>query len=622
MCGIYGEISSQGPLRAERALARLQRIEHRGPDGWGVAVGDRDSIQLSYGRAPEHPNPRFWLGHRRLSILDLSAQGLQPMRQGSLVLLFNGEIYNWAELRADLEAEGQRFQSDHSDAEVLLQAWSAWGSACLPRLRGMFAFAILDQRRGLLFLVRDRLGQKPLYYRRNSEGFSFASELHVLLHEAPASVDQRALAQYLMLGHLPGARSIAEGIQQLLPSQLLCFHLESGRLESRRYWDPPQETELRAPWAWRQKIEELLSEAVALRQAADVPVALFLSGGLDSSLIARAWRGQTLALCAEFQEQRFQELPWARQAAARYGHTLEAVPIDAGAQEDIQTLITALDEPFDGGSACASLQLFQRIGGRAKVVLTGDGGDEVFSGYERYVRHRRRVPLVALLRHSALGRRALERARRPLASHSLLLQGEYRLDYLLRRSRPEVIDWMREPPTLEETLEFLEPWSHWPEGPDVRNIRYLELRNILPGRMLYKLDRLSMRSSIEGRSPFMDHRLVELAFRIPSHQLMGWRRGKRLLKHLLYKDLGRAFAHRDKAGFGHPLNTWFSGPDREKLLAPLKDPQAPLYRLLEKRAVQSLPGLSAWDAGLSSRLLWRLLSLNLYLEHNADRLRC
>jgi asparagine synthase (glutamine-hydrolysing) len=639
MCGIHGEFAFSGNVDLPRAEARLARLARRGPDGFGIGFGDfrGDALRLTMNETPPAGSAgNAFLGHRRLSIVDLSDAALQPMAtaDGNYVLLFNGEIYNAAELRPVLEARGHRFVTHHSDTEVLLRAFVEWGERCLPYFVGMFAFAVYCRRERKVFLARDRIGQKPLYYRMSREGFGFSSELTALAvgERERAALDREALAQYLMFGYVPDPRSILAGIAKLPPAHCAWVDLEARTFHARPYWDvavrPASEDETAPPLEWRRRVHDALEKAVARRLIADVPIGVFLSGGIDSTLIAKMIAkhhdGGIRAYTAEFAA-RSSERRWAEQAAERYKLDLSVTLIDLDAAPRYHEVLDALDEPYDGGSALASFDLFRGAVGGVKVMLTGDGGDELFAGYARYQRYAKRARAIERLRAfgpAALGLDLLGRGLGAFAGSrraGALARGRYLLAHLLTDGHLGALDLLREPPERwDSVLAFAPALLDGPQTSAVRAAQYLELKTILPGRMLFKLDRCSMAWSIEGRSPFMDHELVELAFRTPESMLIAEDGGKRVLRDILLDDFDAGFVNRRKTGFFNPLSRWLAGPEGPKLLGRIADPAARLYRYLDYERVQRAhPEIRAGFRGGRAAPLWRLVALEHYLEASA-----
>ncbi len=636
MCGIYGEVHFDGRVDIDESIQRLHRLRHRGPDGWGVAVGDfrSKSTTVAHNREPEVPAgfiPNLLLGHHRLTIIDLSDSALQPMstQDEEYHLVFNGEIYNHAEIKKDLLSRGHTFRTDHSDTEVLLLAFAEWGEQCLQRLRGMFAFAIYCRTAKKLFIARDRIGQKPLCFQFTRDRFTFASELWPIAAQPDIDVDidRGALAQYLLLGYVPHPATILSGIQKLEPGHFAWIDLDARQMSRHKYWDldlsdldsRPDRRE------WEHLVRAELETSVRYRLIADVPLGLFLSGGIDSTLITKlvseASSTQTRAYHADFRQKNFSEREWSEVAAMHYHIDMRTTMIDLEAARRYEEFIDVLDEPFDGGSSPASYEMFRRASGETKVILTGDGGDELFAGYDRYYQFQQRAALGKTLRKARLSGllELLGRAFQPVHRHikrlPSLFTDEHVLDYLALHNDPTAVSLLNEPPGDWRALfGFMGPLLDM-QPTSIRALQYLELKTTLPCRMLFKLDRNSMAWSIEGRSPFMDHKLVELAFRIPETHTVDFRGGKRVLKDILRRDLGNRYVYRRKKGFGNPLDYWFTGAAAPQILATVRDPDALLYEYLDfDRVASRITAIKTEYDGSQPRLLWRLVVLARYLE--------
>jgi len=566
MCGFAGLIGGgdEGDIRAMTA-----RLAHRGPDDEAFYAAPAD---------------RLHLGFRRLVILD-AAHGRQPMRSadGDLVVVFNGEIYNHRELRAVLEARGHRFVSDHSDTEVLLHGYREWGEALPAQLDGMFAFAIWDAARRRLFCARDRFGEKPFYYAERPGSFLFASEITALHAHARGGdeVDPAGVQKYFAYGYVPAPRSIYRGTRKLPPGGALVFDAATGRTTESRYWRFAITAGLDAPAhripALAEELRHLLDQAVRRRLEADVPLGVFLSGGLDSTaILALAAKSRGAAgvdsFTIGFREPSYDESPYARRAAAAIGsrHHERIVDLDA-ARAELPVLLGRLDEPFADPSLLPTYLLARFAREQVTVALSGDGGDELFAGYD---------PLLALAPASVYHRLA------PGPVHSLLRagvnamprgKGNMSLDFRLRRTLrglsylpalwnpvwlgpldPGEFTACFENPLPPEAL-FEEALQAW-EGCASPNLvdRTLEFYTnfYLPEMILAKADRASMFASLESRAPFLDRDLVAFCQRLPhGYKLRGGQR-KFLLKEALRGIVPDFVLARRKKGFGIPLTTW------------------------------------------------------------------
>jgi asparagine synthase (glutamine-hydrolysing) len=593
-------------------------IAHRGPDAEGF---------LS--------EPGVGLVHRRLSIIDLSG-GDQPIgnEDGSLQVVFNGEIYNYQELRAGLEARGHRFRT-RSDTEVLVHLYEEHGEDLVDRLRGMFAFALWDRPRRRLLLARDRLGIKPLYVYRDAEKLLFASEPKAILAHpgVPRDVDPAALEDYLGLGMVPGSRSIFRGIEKLPPAHTLVA--EAGRWDRapRRYWRLRFEPdEGRTVDDWREAIREKLSESVRLHLIADVPVGAFLSGGVDSSILvassAGATEGQLRTFSMGFQEEAFSELPYARQVAERYGtrHVEEVVTPDAVGL--IDELTRYYDEPFADSSALPTFLVSRLASRHVKVALSGDGGDEAFGGYARYAHDleeaalRRRLP--GWVRRGVLGPLAQAwpkadwlprplRAKTRLTNLSLDPGPAYANTMML--CRPP-LRRMLMAPDLAASLNGNDPGrlireghATAPSSDPLAGMIAADMAVALPDDFLVKVDRASMANGLEVRPPLLDHELLELSARIPSSLKVRDGETKWILKRSYENQLPDSIVRRPKSGFEIPIDSWLRGPLREMFEAHVLDPGARVAGLVDQDRVRRLYGAHRAGTGRHGATLWGLLVL-------------
>lgn len=596
MCGITGFWARGDLADADARLARMMApLARRGPDGEGAFV-DRDA-----GVA---------LGHRRLSILDLSDDGRQPMTSadGRLVMTYNGEVYNFRELRAELEARGARFRS-RSDTEVMLEAISAWGlEPALARFVGMFALALWDRERRELTLVRDRLGIKPLYYASSARGLAFGSTLAPVerFDGARRDVARDVLAAYLRRGCVPGERSILEGVERVQPGELVRFAapdaprrtrwwsaIDVARAARRRGFDGDLADATDA-------LDAALSTAVRDRLVADVPLGAFLSGGIDSSAVVALMQevggGRARTFSIGFTDPAYDESPHARAIARHLGteHT-ELVVTPEVAWSVIPELPAMWDEPFADSSQIPTYLVSKLAREHVTVSLSGDGGDEVFGGYNRHVwgprlwRRLRRLP--RRLRGagaSALAPLASARfaplldasvARLPRRAQVRLPSDKLQkiLSVLPARSERDLFEILTSHwPDAEAVAGYdgPAPLSHWPDAPELSYAERLMLAdvvNVLPDDMLTKVDRASMAIGLEARVPLLDHRVYELAWSLPFELKIGGGETKRVLRRVLERRVPRALFERPKMGFGIPVGAWLVGPLRdwaEALLAP------------------------------------------------------
>ena len=576
MCGIAGLFDTRGDQTPhEELITRMtDAITHRGPDESGY-----------------HLEPGLALGHRRLSIIDI-ASGQQPLfnEKRSVAIVFNGEVYNFADLRPELESLGYRFHT-HSDTEVILHAWEAWGPDCVNRLRGMFAFAIWDQPRRHLFLARDRLGIKPLYYALLPNGqFIFGSELKALLPHPglPRRRDARAIEEFFAYGYIPEPRTIFEGVHKLPPGHTLLIEKVQPTLpRTNQYWDIPFADNGLTDMADAElELIERLREAVDIRLVAEVPLGAFLSGGVDSSAIVALMAGlsgQPVKTCAiGFDVAEYDETAYALKVAERYKTDHQTATVKADDFDLVDRMGWLYDEPFADSSAMPTYRVCEVARKRVTVALSGDGGDENLAGYRRYRMHmaeeqlRMRLPLG--LRRALFG---------PLGT--LYPKADWAPRFLRAKTtfqslaRDSVAAWFHSvsrmsdkqrqtlfSPALKADLGdynavqvLREHASRAPSDHPLSLVQYLDLKTFLVS-ILHKVDRASMAHSLEVRVPLLDHELVEWMSGLKPEWKLAGGDGKHLFKRSLKPYLPEEIMYRPKQGFSIPLAEWFRGPLREK----------------------------------------------------------
>lgn len=634
MCGITGFCSSSqfADQFGSDIAAATRALIHRGPDDEGVWLGEG-----------------VGLGHRRLSIIDLSHGSHQPMLSldGRHVIAYNGEVYNFRELRKDLEVEGHRFCTE-GDTEVVVAALAAWGvEAAVRRFIGMFAIALWDKAERRLVLVRDRLGVKPLYYGWDGKTLCFGSELKALRafrHWQP-EIDRAALAEYFQFGYISAPRSIYRNIFKLPPGHWLELR-HGGTPAVRRYWtvldalSPPltgSEDEL------AEQLEGLMVDAFRLRMVADVPVGMFLSGGIDSSVVTallQKHHGNVHTFTIGFHEDKFDESRHARRVAEYLGtnHT-ERILETEEAKRILPQWGDLYDEPFADSSGIPTYLVSKVAGEQVKVVLSADGGDELFSGYNSYAGALR---LLARREHVPKPVRDLLRPvlqRLPIDAADALLQASplsavaknWLRDKLVRRAQRAVGFYLASSPSLMYEACASPYWygdklaqllggvsSHARDLLDIYPGSFAEqmclwdLHNYLPGDILAKVDRATMAVSIEGREPLLDHRLVEFAFRLPLSMRRGPLGSKHLLRKVLYKHVPQEIVDRPKMGFGIPLLKWLR-TDLNHLLDDYLDPQFIRSQGLFDPTVVSR-AVRAFQAGDGEAVnrLWSLLAFQMW----------
>lgn len=572
MCGITGAFWLPGGRAVEDAeFTRMtDSLTHRGPDGRGVY---RDDFADGSG---------LLLGHRRLSIIDL-AGGRQPMsnEDGTVWITFNGEIYNYRELRPQLEQQGHRFRT-HSDTETIVHLYEQYGDEFVSHLRGMFAIAIWDRRRHRIVLVRDRLGQKPLVYCHHDQRLLFASEIKAILtlDDVPRDVRPRAIDEYLTYGYIPHPGTIYQQIHKLPPAHIAVF--ENGRMSTKCYWQPPAKPDTQASYDdLCNELQEVVKESVQLRMRSDVPLGAFLSGGIDSTIITGLMqehaRQATNTFTISFPVDGFDESAYAKIASEHLGTNHRVMQVQPDSLSLLEELVELFDEPFADSSAVPTYYLAKLTREHVKVALTGDGGDELFAGYGRYqtidrLRRFDRLP-------TALGRMLAATCERviPGGSQASTRQRlKHRFNILQEPFERRYVNWVTQFPAakrhaiyrpefllqLNDDLSphFLEALLHASQGnrEGLRAMR-CDLHSYLPCDLLAKVDMTSMAHGLECRSPFLDHRVVEVASKFPYDMLDQPGLIKPAISQTFSRHLAPALRDRPKMGFSVPLDKWFRG---------------------------------------------------------------
>ncbi|MGO9097446.1 MAG: asparagine synthase (glutamine-hydrolyzing) [Bryobacteraceae bacterium] len=622
MCGIAGLVSvAAGPQKHAVLERMLGVLRHRGPD---------DSGNFSDGAA--------WLGHRRLSIIDL-AHGHQPManEDSTVWITYNGELFNHASLRPELERAGHRYQTN-CDTEAILHAYEQHGVECVRQFRGMFAFAVWDQRRKRLFCARDRLGIKPFYYYWDGRLFAFASEIKALLeHPAiSASMEASLLPEYLAFGYTSGERTLFAGIRKLMPGHTLTLELEDGaaKLDIERYWDVPEQgpCERRPDEDWIRECRERLEETVRMRLMSDVPLGVFLSGGVDSSaitaLVKRMASGPVETFAVGYREAAFSELAYARQVAQSIGTDHREVTVSMQEFfEALPRLIWHEDEPIVWPSSVSLYFVSKLASERVKVVLTGEGSDELFGGYSRYrfyLLNRRWAAAWRLLPAGLRRRirswvgetRLLPAGLRRKLRHTPVGQGEaleslYLDNFYSAFPASEQAGLLGSDQGDEPYRSFLGYWNARTGASLVERMLYADQKTYLV-ELLMKQDQMSMATSIESRVPFLDHPFVEFAARVPQALKIRGRTAKYILKRAVEDLLPAEIVHRRKMGFPTPLREWLRRPEAAPLFERLGDQHGLLAEYLDRRAVAHLleRHRNGWEDATDR--IWRLLNLQLW----------
>lgn len=588
MCGIAGAAwTASGSPLSEHTLRRMtDSLRHRGPDDDGVYLSSRSDGRSGAG-----------LGFRRLSIIDLQG-GHQPLSNeaGDVWVVFNGEIYNYRELRPDLEAAGHVFRT-HSDTETIVHLYEQHGLDFVRHLRGMFALAIWDERNQRLVLARDRIGQKPLFYRLEHDRLLFASELKALLQvpNAPRELDPQAIEYFLTYRYVPFPRCILKGYSKLPPAHVAVY--ERGELTTTRYWSPPY---CRHEWPqpptdpaladshrwtddeWRSQLRRTLTEAVRLRMRSDVPLGAFLSGGIDSTIITGLMQslsnGPVHTFSIGFPVPKFDERRYAREAAAHLGTEHHEFVVEPSALEVLPRLIWHYDEPFGDDSAIPTMALCEVTRREVTVALSGDGGDELFCGYPRYqaMKLASRIDLLPGFFRQMCAWEIWQKIPASVEQKSFRRRAKRFLAALGQSPELRYLRWINVydaaarhrlySPEFRAELgdadasEFMQAaYAHCCDGDIVTRTTCADVHSYLPCDILTKVDIASMACSLEARSPFLDHPVAELAARMPIRLKQQGARGKVILTETFPDLLPRSIQTRSKMGFGVPLDHWFRG---------------------------------------------------------------
>lgn len=626
MCGIAGifHLETAKPVDPERIRRMTDALAHRGPDGSGVWTAQG-----------------VGLGHRRLSIIDLET-GAQPMAtpDDKLVTVFNGEIYNYRALRLELQRLGHVFQTD-SDTEVILHGWRQWGPLCIEHFDGMFAFALYDDEAKTLYLGRDRLGVKPLYYAEVSDGsLIFASELkgllaHPLLRRRP---NEQAVEDFLALGYVPDDACFVAGVKKLPAGHYLMTRLGLPLAEPRSYWDVAFAPNRRKPELAEEELAALMGEAVRSRMIADVPLGAFLSGGVDSSSVvafmAEASRGAVVTCSIGFDQADFDETAHADRVAERFATNHRKRIVAADDFSLIDTLVAGFDEPFADASALPTYRVCELARERVTVSLSGDGADEIFAGYRRHVFHageeRTRAMLPGGVRQPVFGTlgslypkldwapqflrakstfQGLGRTGAEAYADSVGVTGSALRQSLYSEAMRSALQGHRAEDRYIRTME------NAPAEDGLAAAQYADLKIWLPGDILTKVDRMSMAVSLEAREPLLDHRLVEFAATLPLKQRVRRGTGKWLMKQAMRRYLPEDILFRRKMGFVTPISAWFRGPlagEAERLVSSRALAETEWF---DRQAIKRIVEAHKSGREEHGRLIWQLMMLDRSLQN-------
>jgi asparagine synthase (glutamine-hydrolysing) len=624
MCGIAGKFNFDRArsVDRERLSAMTSVIAHRGPDAEGFYVAEG-----------------IGLGHRRLSIIDLTT-GAQPLanEDSTVWVAFNGEIYNFAEVRALLEQAGHRFRT-HTDTEVIVHAYEEWGEQSVERFRGMFAYALWDERRRRLVLVRDRLGVKPLFYAATAFGVTFGSEIKAILEDPDVAREwsAEAIDAYLTLGYIPCPRTIYSHIAKLAPGHLLVA--ENGGVSIRPYWDLtfPGKGDPRRENEYLERLDSLITESVKLRLMSDVPLGAFLSGGIDSSAVVAAMvetsSSRVVTTTVGFGEEAFDELEYARVVARHLGTESHERIVTPDVVDLLPKLAWHFDEPFSDSSAVPTYYVSAAAREHVTVALSGDGGDELWAGYpwhrvERWEHQARqvlgttasrvagrlaqRVPLAVKgsrsLRHLALS--PDEACARKHAYNGFDSEG--------RRAMysPDFADAVRDADPL---ATFRQAYQTCSSSDPLDRTMYVDVKTYLADDILTKVDKMSMAVSLEARDPLLDHKLLEFAATVPSSLKLKNGQSKYLLRRVLQRRVPKSIVDRPKHGFEAPIGEWLRGPLAPMVDDLLLDGRFRARGIFNDKAIARLWQEHKSGARDHRHRLWSLVMLELWFRQFADR---
>jgi asparagine synthase (glutamine-hydrolysing) len=620
MCGIAGGIVNSRSLMTRATLERmLHAIEHRGPDGHGTC---------EFAAASGH---RVLLGHRRLAIID-PVGGKQPMldSEAQLALTFNGEIYNFRELREELKVCGYRFERD-SDTEVLLRAYQQWGEKCVEKLRGMFAFAIWDGRNQKLFMARDRFGEKPLFLLEDAEGVHFASEIKALLQlpRAKPDVNLTAVWDFLSYRYVPGPRTLFRGIRKLPPAS--CLTWENGKLTERRYWvAPDSQQQLQAQHRQAQKdavhaFLDRLDQSVKMQMVSDVPFGAFLSGGIDSStIVAIMTRHNTKVktFSVGFGDDGYSELEYAGTVARHFGTDHHELVVNfKDLMDHLPKLVGYRDAPVSEPSDIPIYMLAKEASKSVKMVLTGEGSDEILGGYpkhvfERFAQAYQLVPgairngLIAPLTQSLPY--GFRRAKTAISNLNIEDRRERYARWFgaLNSKEREQLTILRVNGEAQESSH--PPFDAAPDTTTLRRILYFDQTSWLPDNLLERGDRMTMAASIENRVPFLDHELASYVSSLPDHYRVNGFKTKWILRQAGQSLIPEKILNRPKVGFRVPVNKWFQGPMKEYLLDHLQGSSSKTRAYYDPQVLDRMVGDHIEGRQNHEKLLWALLNLEIW----------
>jgi asparagine synthase (glutamine-hydrolysing) len=631
MCGIVGVFSDKQLFNKFQVGKMLDSIAHRGPDDEGIVAIDTNTNQV------QKDQSNLLFGHRRLSILDLSSLGHQPMstRDQKIWITYNGEIFNFIEIREKLRKKGYSFSSN-TDTEVILYAYQEYGKNCLKLFRGFFAFCIYDYHKQELFLARDRLGSKPLKYFFDGNTLAFSSEIQALLkiESINKSIDYQSISQFLSLKYIPAPNTIFKNIKKLPAGSFMTFDLKKKKLNIEKYWDPEFESKIDISYNdAKNKTKELLKDAINIRMISDVPVGVFLSGGIDSSsivaLLREQYSDQINTFSVGFSDSKFDERSYARRIAEKFETNHTEFLVEPDLKSDLERIVTNYDEPFADPSMIPTYYLSKEVSNHVKVVLGGDGADEMLAGYKRYAIQKRSAFLNylpdlyrgfnrSLLKYTPLvfdKRAGWGKTNRILES----LSGDMVDTYYLRLSgfsKKQKFDLFgQDKEQINQNIWNKDIYEYFNKHPNLSSIdRLMAVDQIthLPEYILTKSDISGMANSLEARAPFIDVEFIEWINKLPiSFKDGGY--SKRILKDILQESgVDKDIVHRKKAGFTPPLKSWMK--DSNEIIKHFLLSEESTLGFLDKDYLRGIYEYNASNDYPMSNHLYTLLTLGIWLE--------
>ena len=621
MCGLLGIVDYKKSVSTGLFNEMLNSLKHRGPDDEGIEVFSLESCSI-------------FLGHRRLSIIDISSNGHQPMLYEHLAIIYNGEVYNFKDIRQDLIAEGYSFDSN-SDTEVILKSYHFWGIDCVERFRGMFAFAIYDSKQQEIIIFRDRAGVKPLYYSQTDNALIFSSELRPLLNypDFNKEIDFEAVSSYLQFGYIHAPKTIFKSVQKLLPGHYLKYDIRSKILVKECYWNINDFYENQvAREDITEKLEATIIEAFNLRMIADVPVGVFLSGGIDSSLVAAIVQKYSKmpinTFTIGFEDKKYDESNYAKEIAKYLGTNHTELICN---KEDALAIITKLpkifDEPFADSSAIPTVLVSELAKKQVSVVLSGDGGDELFCGYPSYVLMEKRferlskvpfrktlktisntfpTPIFIQNRFNGKLYNRFIKVKNMLDHDDIvntfkIANSVFSKDEIKRLIRADYF-FSKDIPATTSNLE---------------KMMISDFKGYLPDDLMVKIDRSTMSASLEGREPLLDHKIIEFAASLP----VSYKKNKEMLKSILSHYIPEELFLRKKQGFGIPINDWLREDLKYLLEKYLSESLIKKYNIFDYGYISKL--LEAFYMGKNDdNKVWVLLMFQMWLSENTDFIEC